>query len=245
MAERSVEEARRFLAASLHGLAEPDLVRAARTAVARLGTPERLLDLVRELTSGAADPASRALLSYRHVLGFDKLLLIDGGPEHMLRAHVWRPDARAAGREDIHNHRSPLASYVALGSLGMELYETVERASEGEIAASWYRESLSERRGDWLLEPAGPAYLRLTQIGEYAAGSGYALPAYALHRAWCASAGPAVTLFLETGARRRQYTDVFTGAGAPHARAAAVPKTPLSVDEYLAELETLAKLIGG
>lgn len=228
---------------------------AARAAVAELGSPERLFDLVRELATGvgAATPGC-ARLSYRHVLGFDKLLLIDGGPRHMLRAHVWHPGTRSAGREDIHNHRSPLASYVVRGTLGMELYEPLNATADGGdsgITAAWYRESLSDVEGHWILEPAGPARLRLTQTAEYAAGSGYGLPSYALHRAWCASAGTAVTLFLETGAGRRRYTDVFAdSAGSAessdsHAggRAEAVVKRPMEVEEYLAELESLAKLV--
>ncbi|MFJ2769312.1 hypothetical protein [Streptomyces sp. NPDC087300] len=249
MGGRHVHSARRLLEGALDGpaaarddAADEELVRAAREAVAELGAPERLLPLVRELAAGAGDPSGCALLSYRHVLGFDKLLLIDGGPRHMLRAHVWHPGAGA--REDIHNHRSPLASCVVRGALGMELYEPYEEddaAAGGGIAASWYRESLSGEEGDWLLEPAGRARLRLTQTARYAAGSGYALPSYALHRAWCASTGPTVTLFLETGAGRRRYTDVFTGS---ETHASEVTKKPLGVRDYLAELTALAELIG-
>ncbi|ATL31375.1 hypothetical protein [Streptomyces formicae] len=244
MGGRHVHGARRLLEGALDGPSdvqegpdEEELVRAARGVVAELGAPERLLPLVRELAEGVGDPSGCALLSYRHVLGFDKLLLIDGGPRHMLRAHVWHPGSGA--REDIHNHRSPLASCVVRGALGMELYEPA--SAGGGIAASWYRESLSGEEGDWHLEPAGRARLRLTQTAEYAAGSGYALPSYALHRAWCASTEPTVTLFLETGAGRRQYTDVFTGSDT---HAAEVTKKPLGVRDYLAELTALADLIG-
>ncbi|CAM5720468.1 Cysteine dioxygenase OS=Streptomyces alboniger OX=132473 GN=CP975_28630 PE=4 SV=1 [Streptomyces alboniger] len=238
---RHVHDARRLLEKALDEATGDDLVRAARAVVGELGSAERLLPLVRELAGGAGDPSGRALLSYRHVLGFDKLLLIDGGPRHMLRAHIWHPGP--AGREDIHNHRSPLASYVVRGALGMELYETAGPGTDGGVAAASYRESLSDDGADWLLEPAGGARLRLALTMEYAAGSGYALPPYTLHRAWCASAGPTVTLFLETGAGRRRYTDVFTGPGAADAGAMA-RKKPLDVRDYLAELSVLAELIG-
>lgn len=236
MGGRQALAARRLLAGALEGeLPEHELAAAARRVVAELGTPERLLELIDELASGEGDPKARARLSYRHVLGFDKLLLIDGGPRRMLRAHVWHPGAGTIGKEDIHNHRSPLASYVVQGRLAMELYEVDDRV--GNLAAARYEESLAERSADWTLKPAGPARLRLTHTGQYAAGSSYALPAHTLHRAWCDTDAPTVTLFLETGAERRHHTDVFTAAG-PHP--GAVAKVPLSVPDYLDALRELA-----
>ncbi|MFH8612262.1 hypothetical protein ACH4D5_32740 [Streptomyces sp. NPDC018029] len=239
MGGRHVHDARRLLEETLDRSTGDELLRAARAVVAELGDPRRLVPLLRELAGGTGDPSGCALLSYRHILGFDKLLLIDGGPRHMLRAHVWHPGRDM--REDIHNHRSPLASYVVRGALGVELYERAGPAADEGIATSWYRESLAGEDGDWLLEPAGGARLRLTQTALYAAGSGYALPSHVLHRAWCASPGPAVSLFLETGAGRRRYTDVYAG---PDVGGRAVAKKPLEVNDYLAELSTLAELLG-
>ncbi|WP_405625276.1 hypothetical protein [Streptomyces sp. NBC_01396] len=247
MGGRQVLAARRLLTGTLDGdLPEHELVAAARFVVAELGTPERLLELISELASGEGDPEGCARLSYRHVLGFDKLLLIDGGPRHMLRAHLWHPGAGAVGKEDIHNHRSPLASYVVRGRLAMELYDVDCGGDDGHeeigggISAARYEESLREGSADWLLEPTGPARLRLTHVGQYAAGSAYALPAHTLHRAWCDTDVPAVTLFLETGSGRRAHTDVFTPAG-PHP--GAVAKVPLDVDDYLGALGGLAELL--
>ncbi len=238
---RHVQDATRLLEKSLDGPERDELVRAARAAVAELGSPTRLLPLVRELAAGAGDPSGCALLSYRHVLGFDKLLLIDGGPRHMLRAHVWHPGR--ATPEDIHNHRSPLASYVVRGALGMELYEPAGPAADEGVATSWYRESLTGEEDDWLLEPAGDARLRLVQSARYTAGSGYALPPHVLHRAWCDAERPTVTLFLETGAGRRRYTDVFAGAATGGPAGLAVAKKRLEVNDYLAELSALADLL--
>ncbi|MET9830272.1 hypothetical protein ABZ078_13325 [Streptomyces sp. NPDC006385] len=240
MGGRQVLAARRLLAGALDGeLPAHELAAAARSAVTELSAPDRLLELIAELASGEGDPQGCARLSYRHVLGFDKLLLIDGGPRHMLRAHVWHPGAGAIGEEDIHNHRSPLASYVVRGRLAMELYETVDGDDGADgIAATRYEESLAGGSADWVLEPAGAARLRLTHVGQYAAGSSYALPAHTLHRAWCDTDVPTVTLFLETGVGRRRHTDVFTTAG-PHP--GAVAKVPLQVPDYLGALSELAE----
>lgn len=242
MGGRQVLRARQLLTGVLDGdLPEHELVTAARSVVAELGQPARLLELVAELASGEGDPEGCARLSYRHVLGFDKLLLVDAGPRHMLRAHLWHRGSDAAGAEDIHNHRSALASSIVRGRLAMELYEVGgDDRGDGGIGAARYEESLSGRAADWLLEPAGPARLRLTHVGQYAAGSAYALPAHTLHRAWCDTDTPTVTLFLETGSDRRPRTDVFTAAG-PHP--GAVAKVPLDVDDYLGALAGLAELL--
>ncbi|MFV8183606.1 hypothetical protein [Streptomyces sp. AF1B] len=238
MGGRQVLEARRLLARTLDGdPPEHELAAAARSVVAELGSPERLLELIDELVSGEGDPEGCARLSYRHVLGFDKLLLVDAGPRHMLRAHLWHRRSGAIGEEDIHNHRSALASYIVRGRIAMELYEVRD---EGGIGTARYQESLARQSADWLLEPAGPARLRMTHVGQYAAGSSYALPAHTLHRAWCDTDAPTVTLFLETGSGRRAHTDVFTPAG-PHP--GAVAKVPLDVDGYLGALSGLAELL--
>ncbi|GGY03343.1 hypothetical protein [Streptomyces minutiscleroticus] len=237
MGGRQVLAVRRSLAEALDGeLPEHERLAVARSLVGELGAPGRLLELVADLASGEGDPEACARLSYRHVLGFDKLLLVDAGSRHMLRAHLWHPGGGAAGGEDVHNHRSPLASCVVRGRLTMELYAS---GDGGGAPAERYRESLAGRSADWLLEPAGAASLRLAQVAEYTAGSTYALPAHTLHRARTEAPGPTVTLFLETGRGRRRHTDVFTAG--PHPEA--VPKVPLSVRDYLAELAALAELL--
>ncbi|RFU85019.1 hypothetical protein DY218_19490 [Streptomyces triticagri] len=249
MGGRQVSEARRLLTGALDDRPDAELPTAAHETVAELGTPARLGALLRELAAGAGDPAGCARLSYRHVLGFDKLLLFDGGSRHMLRAHVWHPHGQHLAPEDIHNHRSPLASQVVRGSLGMELYEEVPDGTAREHGPDGggretvrYEESLADA-GDWLLTERGRARLRLTHVARYAAGSGYALAPHALHRAWCTADEPTVTLFLEAGAHRRPHTDVFSAPG-PR-RAPATAKHPLPVADYLSELTALARLVDG
>ncbi|GAA1360736.1 hypothetical protein [Streptomyces beijiangensis] len=209
----------------------------AREVLAELAQPDRLRPLLRELADGAGDMEQCAQLSYRHVLGFDKLLLLPGKPHFMLRAHVWRAQDGEAPPEDIHNHRCAIASYVLLGGVRMELYEEAE---EG-IAAAGYQETLEGPEEDWRLEPTGEARLRRLYSARHATGSSYALAAHMLHRATGGADGTAVTLFLETeGVQDR--TRVFRTATST-ARPERTTKSLLSVKEYQAELDALSELL--
>jgi hypothetical protein len=215
----------------------------AREVLAQLAAPDRLHPLLRELAEGSGDTARCAQLSYRHVLGFDKLLLLPGKPHFMLRAHVWRAPEAGAHPEDVHNHRCAIASYVLLGGVQMELYEQAPPDDTGSgIAAAGFSETLAGPDDDWRLEPTGGARLRRVHSAHHAAGSSYALAPHMLHRAACADGGTAVTLFLETeGVQDR--TQVFrTVASAPQ-HTARMTKSVLSVKEYVAELDALSALL--
>jgi hypothetical protein len=231
-----VEEARRLLAGRLGGAAPPE-PEAARAVIARLADPAVLGPLVRRLAAGAPGLPECARLSYRHVLGFDKLLLLAGAPCFMLRVHFWHgAQGSAAVSEDIHNHRCAIASAVVRGRVRMECYAP---SAEG-VPVVAYRETIDGPGGAWRLRRVGDARLRLLRTEEHGAGSSYGLAATALHRV--VSEGPSVTLFLET-APRRSVTDVYVRTGGAR-RAAPLPKTPLRQDVYLTELDALARSLG-
>ncbi|MGW9043275.1 hypothetical protein ACWGQL_12055 [Streptomyces lydicus] len=241
-----VEEARRLLVDRLGGGPGPPSPETAREVIAHLARPGTLGPLVRRLSAGELDLAECTRLSYRHVLGFDKLLLLPGAPWFMLRVHFWHGAAGAAP-EDIHNHRCAIASAVVRGGVRMECYE---RAADG-VPATAYRETIDGPGGAWRLRRVGAARLRLTATERYGPGRSYGLDARTLHRV--VSEEPAVTLFLET-VPQRAVTDVYVrdgAAGGPRAvrgagagRAAPPPKTPLSTAVYRAELDALARSLG-
>ncbi|MFE7232245.1 hypothetical protein ACWCRF_22430 [Streptomyces sp. NPDC002405] len=87
----------------------------------------------------------------------------------------------------------------------------------------------------------GPARLRSLRTARYAAGSSCALPARTLHRAWCDTSEPTVTLFLETCGGRSPHTDVFTRSDAGPGT---VGKEFLSEDDHLSELSMPARALG-
>ncbi|MEU6332150.1 hypothetical protein ABZ851_33580 [Streptomyces sp. NPDC047049] len=265
-----IEETRRLLAERLGGGPGPPSPESARAVTARLAQPDTLGPLVRRLSAGDLDLAECTRLSYRHVLGFDKLLLLAGAPRFMLRVHFWHGRAGEAP-EDIHNHRCAIASAVVRGCVRMECYTT---AANG-VPATAYRETIDGPGGAWRLRRVGDARLRLLCTEQYGPGRSYGLAAHTLHRV--VSEEPTVTLFLET-APQRSVTDVYVrngpaadgnsasgsrsvtqgsltnsgnddrSGGALRAggaeRADPPPKTPLSPAVYLAELDSLAGSLG-
>ncbi|MGW8975881.1 hypothetical protein [Streptomyces platensis] len=196
-----VEEARRLLVEGLGAGPEPPSPESARQVTAQLAHPGTLGPLVRRLSVGDLELAECVRLSYRHVLGFDKLLLLHGAPRFMLRIHFWHGAAGAVS-EDIHNHRCAIASAVVRGRVRMECYEP---AADG-VPAVAYRETIDGPGGAWRLRRVGEARLRLLHTEQYGAGRSYGLAARTLHRV--VSEEPTVTLFLET-APQRSVTDVY------------------------------------
>ncbi|MGA5565787.1 hypothetical protein ACPCUV_32115 [Streptomyces platensis] len=196
-----VEEARRLLVEGLGAGPEPPSPESARRVTAQLAQPGTLGPLVRRLSVGDLELAECVRLSYRHVLGFDKLLLLPGAPRFMLRIHFWH-GAGGAVSEDIHNHRCAIASAVVRGRVRMECYEP---AANG-VPAVAYQETIDGPGGAWRLRRVGDARLRLLHTEQYGAGRSYGLAARTLHRV--VSEEPTVTLFLET-APQRSVTDVY------------------------------------
>ncbi|MFG2206643.1 hypothetical protein [Streptomyces sp. NPDC048638] len=240
-----VEDARWLLADRLGGGPRPPSPEAARDAVARLARPDALGPLLRRLSAGGTDLAGCTGLSYRHVLGFDKLLLLDGTPHFMLRVHLWHGGTGPVP-EDIHNHRCAIASAVVRGRVRMQCYEPVaiggpEDALPADVVPTVaYRETIDGPGGAWRLRRIGPARLRPVRDDRYGAGSSYCLGARALHRV--VSEEATVTLFLETAAQRA-VTDVHVRSGGAE-RPDPPSKTPLATGVYLAELDALASSLG-
>ncbi|MEU4092827.1 hypothetical protein [Streptomyces sp. NPDC026673] len=224
-----------------------------------------LLDeLAAEADSRQDAAAQRAGLSYRHALGFDKVMLLVGRPAYMLRAHVWRPRTAVAGpgpggttspgggTEHIHNHRFGFASAVLRGELRMRLYtaQGVQGGPDATGRAEWeagtatevtaYEEEVTAGDTEWLIRPVGSARLRMSADLSLTAGSRYCLDAGQPHQV-VQSRGPgSATLFLETVALRSR-TDVYTEPGRP--APASVVKRPLNLADYACELRRLSGLL--
>ncbi|MEO5876730.1 MAG: hypothetical protein ABIS86_10665 [Streptosporangiaceae bacterium] len=125
--------------------------------------------IVEELLDRPDDLRACARWSFRHTLGFEKLVLIAEPPLQMLRLHLWRPGQVLAAH--VHNHRADIASAVLRGRLDKKLY----RRAPGGTVLEEYRETDT---GDaWGLRPWGPAALELDRSVRVEPGTAYALPA--------------------------------------------------------------------
>jgi hypothetical protein len=203
-------------------------------------TVEDLLSLVIEEASNHPHEVSEcARRSYRHALGFDKVMLMVGPGKSTLRVHVWRDtDARAHASEHIHNHRFEFASVVLRGDVVME---TFEPHSEGVLMAA-YEESIGAGDSGWMMRCRGTERLRKTMDLRLAPGTMYRMHAESLHRVVRSASSYTMTLFLEAVSRRvRTSTDVYTDLHA------AVPsefaRVPMRPQEYLSALVEIRSLI--
>jgi hypothetical protein len=213
----------------LHGLlddapAGEATQRAALEAVSGLGTPGRIVPVLRSLHDDPRSAAARAVQSYRHPLGFDKLELIDAAPRFMLRLHIWWP-THPRGTEDVHNHRYAPASAILHGGYEMRIFQP---AGHGAAMAE-FREEYTGHEAGWRLDPAGEGTLALIAVSKLTSGDSYALAADTLHRVAIAPEAACVTLFLET-APIRSTTQIFTEVGNPPRPV--TPKLPLSPEDY-------------
>jgi hypothetical protein len=206
-------------------------------AVDRLGRPDQLAVLVSAVAADRQQLVRCAELSYRHALGFDKLVLVRAEPAFTLRMHVWWPHRKRVA-EHIHNHRFSFASAIVQGTL-----EVSEFAAGQGSPVMAYRESVAGVDRDWELRQLGHANVRLVARARLNAGSRYVLTADMLHQARVpAEEMMTVTLFLETAAVR-QTTDVYVERDS--AAPMSVAKVAMSPDllgdtlqSVLAELRT-------
>jgi hypothetical protein len=214
--ESIADELRTVARKTIEGDFEPTLA-----AVAELARPERLTRIVKCVLSHPGWLAYCAPLSFLHVLGFEKFVLVDGQPDFTLRMHVWHPDDdRPLGH--IHDHRDYIASAVACGTLEKQIFVR-------DPAATSFIEYMEEHDEDrWMLHQIGETGLRLAQVIRLKSGSHYELSPDVLHRTRADRDHPTITLFLETAAIRKT-TAVFVKDNKAPRR---LPKVPLTQEGY-------------
>jgi hypothetical protein len=192
-----------------------------------------LLDAVRSSPAATAAVAAR---SYRHVLGFDKLILVSLAPLGQLRLHVWWPD-QARTREHVHNHRFWFSSVVLAGSLRTYLHHL---AAHGEPMTQVRETSaLADRR--WRFDAVGPARVATGMVADLPAGTVYRLAPDVLHHLAPAESLTA-TLFLETRPVR-DWSSVYVPAGG--SMPVAANQTGFTPAEFAERLDRLRAALAG
>lgn len=205
------------------------------SAIARPDALIRLIDSVHTDSRAVASCASR---SFRHPLGFDKIMLVNCLPLFSLRIHVWWP-SETISAEHIHNHRFNFLSFALRGSYTMETFQVNPNSG---ITMTEYQEALT-RSGGWELRPLGDAYIQSLCTIIIKQGSGYELRADTLHKVTVEPGSMCMTIFLQT-TPIRTTTRVF--AKPEECAPFRSPKEVLSTEVYRRKLETIAsELLSG
>jgi hypothetical protein len=217
-----------------HRATEGDFEPALDTIV-ELARPERLARFIGCLLSHPDEPARCAPVSFFHVLGFAKFVLVNRKPDFMLRMHIWPPDDQCWPGH-IHNHRDTIVSAVVCGTLEKQIFV---RDPAGNRLVE-YLEECTENR--WTLQRVGLAALRCSQVTKLRGGSHYALTPDVLHRIKGSPDQMTVTLLLETATTLTTTAVFTTEEERPPQR---LTKSPLALADYRQGLRTALDALRG
>lgn len=196
-----------------------------------IGTLDSFLD-----GENAGENAAR---SYPHANGFVKLHLgACGPPGCKLLLHYWPAGSSTATSEHIHDHRWPLATWIAYGSYRLE---TFSLASDGERYNVYKYESADEKPA-FELTPYGDERLRQDFDGFVGRGTRFFQDSRAIHRVSRVDSEPILTFFLQ-GSAEKDSTNVF--APSPIRQAGTVPIKRLSVEHWRGLIDDAMRLLGG
>lgn len=196
-------------------------VRAGEEFLGEISSRAELLTILEAVHSQPAWEQAVAARSYRHALGFDKVILVSLIPYGQLRLHIWWPDVPRQ-LEHVHNHRFSFSSAIVVGRLRNMIFSEEVGSSSGLRQRSYVEDApLDQQR--WRFRASGE-----TAIGEFlsvemAESSTYTMHAGALHRVE-AGAPLTVTVFLET-----EWTKPFSTV---LVEANAMPPAPAAQQRY-------------
>lgn len=197
-----------------------------------IAQPDALIKLMDSVHADSRTVESCASRSFRHPLGFDKIMLLNCLPLFSLRIHAWWP-TDTINAEHIHNHRFNFLSFAVRGGYAMETFQAND--NDG-IAMTEYEETLTQD-GSWELRPLGHSYIQSLGTIIVKQGSGYELQAHSLHKVVVEPESTCMTIFLQT-MPIRATTRVFTKPDecAPSRSS----REPLSAEVYRRRLEAIA-----
>ena len=142
-------------------------------------------------------------MSYRHVLGFDKVVLLSTPPLGRLRMHIWWPDSTYTPMEHPHNHRYCSHSVVVAGKLRTNMYQPGDVGSD----VIHYQETTAPGEALSKFVRKGKTRLLASMKADIVAGGSYSMSAGMVHQIETPRE-LTVTIFLEM-ARVRSWSDIF------------------------------------
>jgi hypothetical protein len=172
-----------------------------------IANPEAIAELLTHLLRDPIRLSHAASLSYTHVNGFTKIVLLaPSGTRVKLRLHLWT--GRNGGTDEhIHNHAWAFSSVLITGSYRFQLFEkTVENGQE----YFHYISSSPDRGGEgYKLRSLGTAKLSCVFDGRLTAGDVYRMTWTPLHRVIGPETGLTSTLCLQ-GPFAREESDIYS-----------------------------------
>jgi hypothetical protein len=163
-------------------------------------------DLIKNVLNNEAHINDVSKMSYRHINGFDKIVLYSSGDNlFKLRLHIWWPTEAAYSREHIHNHRWDFATYIVLGSYRLETYV---QSKEGEPVYSYSYWS-PENQSTYKMVPRGCTHAKKMFDVNVFKGNIYQLEHSVLHRVTQLTKSGTVSLVLQ-GPPLNRNTRVLT-----------------------------------
>lgn len=114
--------------------------------------------------------------SYRHQLGFEKIILANGVDGGCFRMHFW-PTSASARMEDVHSHCASFKSFVVLGGMNQQIFKL---ESGAEFVAYSYR--FNERLGRSEMSCARDVSLRFLHEVHISEGVEYFVDSKMLHK---------------------------------------------------------------
>jgi hypothetical protein len=195
-----------------------------------------VVDLLTGILRSESSLRQVATSSYRHLNGFDKIVLASFGRELCkLRLHVWWGDREKDTRENIHNHRWDFAAAILYGSYRFQMYEIGEGQDFYEYS---YRSP--EDDGYYVMNFVSRTSARCVLDAQVRAGARYHLSHISLHRV-SANADQTVVTLMCQASPLSGATRVLSEKVIPNAQH--VPVDRMSAVEIKTKLERVIAIL--
>lgn len=175
--------------------------------------------------------------SYRHVLGFTKLVLLSEYPAWQLRLHYW--DSPSLTTEDFHDHRFDFSSCVVHGSITNDLYRETDDPAASIVRPELFDAAPLQSRAWRPLLRRDRVRLIRVRTTTYGPGAAYSMRSVDIHTSRL-NEPRTVTLLLE-GRHAASGSHIYPAGDRHHEQT--TPQTPLTSLECLDVFENVLDVV--